>query len=555
MANKKTKKSYQAKNPKQQGEKILDLKDASNLTIGELNVKSDQLEEANKSSVLDDYIRKHRDEIEQVKSDTLDKVIQKEKEAIKLETPKEEQIATLSAFKASPVIAAGIAEKVKSAAEPKERPIVKSIAEETKKAAEKPETFSEKYNLPELSTEKPVDDEPEEKVEKTVTSAVKKAAPIVAAAEITKSEKDVVVKSDQPEKSEPSNENSDEKEPAKKSKKVPIIAGAAVVILAAAGATVALTHNQNQSSAHQNIAQSSSKAAAEIAKNQQAFDQLYDKFFTDSSHKNLKNSELSNLTALQTALNKLKNTTNYNKDKSKFDSLKTSILALDKVNTQFDKPAIVNGKLDSTAQVKSGADLSTLPKTDNSTLNNLLAQAISQGKMQTAQSATQASQTADSAAIASQAAQSVAQSESIANSQAAASSAAQTTSSSNLTASSTTQTATSQNPSNVTVNNSNARVQPQAGLDTSNAAFDWAPGIEDKVLDTCRSRGYFTGNDYILLPVAIHTTNGSVSGEAAGIVSGYYNLYKSDGTYLVSINCKTGYWFGTTKGLPLDFSE
>lgn len=80
--------------------------------------------------------------------------------------------------------------------------------------------------------------------------------------------------------------------------------------------------------------------------------------------------------------------------------------------------------------------------------------------------------------------------------------------------------------------------------DTANAAWDWAPGVQAKVIQTCIDRGYIVAGGYTLEPVAIE------NGE------GYYNLYGTSsassllkGTpdsqlpvYLVTINCKTG-WF------------
>ena len=50
------------------------------------------------------------------------------------------------------------------------------------------------------------------------------------------------------------------------------------------------------------------------------------------------------------------------------------------------------------------------------------------------------------------------------------------------------------------------------------------------------SRGYITGNQYILERVNIVNGNG------------YYNLYKPDGTYLFTLNCKTGYFVGNGSG-------
>lgn len=58
----------------------------------------------------------------------------------------------------------------------------------------------------------------------------------------------------------------------------------------------------------------------------------------------------------------------------------------------------------------------------------------------------------------------------------------------------------------------------------------------EKIVATSQARGYISGNQYILEPVNIINGNG------------YYNMFKPDGTYLFSINCKTGYFVGNGKG-------
>ena len=72
--------------------------------------------------------------------------------------------------------------------------------------------------------------------------------------------------------------------------------------------------------------------------------------------------------------------------------------------------------------------------------------------------------------------------------------------------------------------------------DSNNSAWDFADGVLEKILATSRSRGYITGNQYILERVNIVNGNG------------YYNLYKPDGTYLFTLNCKTGYFVGNGSG-------
>ncbi|WP_225415834.1 cell division site-positioning protein MapZ family protein, partial [Streptococcus pneumoniae] len=61
--------------------------------------------------------------------------------------------------------------------------------------------------------------------------------------------------------------------------------------------------------------------------------------------------------------------------------------------------------------------------------------------------------------------------------------------------------------------------------DSNNSAWDFADGVLEQILATSRSRGYITGDQYILERVNIVNGNG------------YYNLYKPDGTYLFTLNC------------------
>ncbi|MEO1772929.1 cell division site-positioning protein MapZ family protein [Candidatus Enterococcus ferrettii] len=98
--------------------------------------------------------------------------------------------------------------------------------------------------------------------------------------------------------------------------------------------------------------------------------------------------------------------------------------------------------------------------------------------------------------------------------------------------------------------NSGGPNQPIVGSDSdqtadlSNAAWGWNPGVKEKVIQTCLSRGYITEGGYYVEPARIE------NGE------GYYNLYATTNQasltknlspsdlpmYVVTINCKTG-WF------------
>ena len=95
---------------------------------------------------------------------------------------------------------------------------------------------------------------------------------------------------------------------------------------------------------------------------------------------------------------------------------------------------------------------------------------------------------------------------------------------------------TNYNPSVLQRDRSRVPYNANVVADTSNPAWTWADGVLDKIIETSHSRGYFSGDNFILEPVNIINGNG------------YYNLYLPDGTYLFSINCKTGYYVGNGSG-------
>ncbi|MFK4895879.1 cell division site-positioning protein MapZ family protein [Lactococcus petauri] len=346
-----------------------------------------------------------------------------------------------------------------------------------------------------------------------------------------------------------------EEQSEKKKNKKPLIIGlCALVLLAAGGAGYALyNHNNNEKAVNQ--------AAVENKANLNAFNKAYDEFFTDSDHQVLKNSNFDQLSALKNKLKTLKGS-DFDTAETKVNALEAQIKAVEKVNALFNKSAIVDGELNKEAQVKEAASIPAVPKTENEKLNKVLAQAINLAKTQQSEAKAKEEQ----AATATQN-NTATQPGNQTSDQTAGTSAS--TDTSNGTTGAPTQQQTdknaaqggassatavaadgAQNPTGATPDNSNARVQPQANLNPQDPAFTWNPGIRDKVLNIARQRGYISGNDFILLPVAIHTMT---SGFMAGQVAGYFNLYRPDGSYLLTINNKTGYFFGNGKGLPTDF--
>ena len=256
------------------------------------------------------------------------------------------------------------------------------------------------------------------------------------------------------------------------------------------------------------------------------FNNLYDAFYTDSNKTALKNSQFDKLSQLKTLLDKLEGSREHTLAKSKYDSLATQIKAIQDVNAQFEKSAIVDGVLDTNAKAKADAKFTDI-KTGNTELDKLLDKAISLGKsQQTSTSSSSSSQTSSSSS--SQTSSNTTSETSPSSSNAASNETRSTRSEVNMGVSS----------AGVAVQRSASRVAyNQSAIDDSNnSAWDFADGVLEQILATSRSRGYITGNQYILERVNIVNGNG------------YYNLYKPDGTYLFTLNCKTGYFVGNGSG-------
>ena len=250
------------------------------------------------------------------------------------------------------------------------------------------------------------------------------------------------------------------------------------------------------------------------------FNTLYDAFYTDSNKTALKNSQFDKLNQLKTLLDKLEGSREYTLAKSKYDSLEKQIKAIQDVNAQFEKPAIVDGVVDTNAKAKSDAKFIDI-KTGNTELDKVLDKAISLGKsQQTSASSSSSSETSSS-------------------------SQAGSNTTSEAKPSSSTETSSTRSEVNMGLSSAGVAVQRSASRvaynqsaidDSNNSAWDFADGVLEQILATSRSRGYITGNQYILERVNIVNGNG------------YYNLYKPDGTYLFTLNCKTGYFVGNGSG-------
>lgn len=350
-----------------------------------------------------------------------------------------------------------------------------------------------------------------------------------------------------------------------------VIGALAVLALAIIGGSYALykgTHSQSAkttSTASSAVTSSSSKDTS--AADNKAFEEMYKNFFTDDEQTKLANDQFGKLSDLEKLLKKLEKTKYYDAAKKKYDNLKKQIEAVQKINSQFESDALVDGSYNASIAVKSDANFNNLPEsvttTGNASLDSTVQEAIKGGKTQLeekakAASATSAATAAASANTASPAtpsgdntsgAASNGDGAAAANTSGAQNGAANSAGSAGSTgatggttggsaAASTvvTRGITNYNPSILQRDRSRVPYNANVVADTSNPAWTWADGVLEKIIETSHSRGYFSGDNFILEPVNIINGNG------------YYNLYLPDGTYLFSINCKTGYYVGNGSG-------
>ena len=462
-------------------ESKFEFEEAKDLTVGQAIRKNEEVEAGvtPDDTILDKYIKQHREEIEADKfenlqtkkeesTQSLDDMIQEVRETTEQEnvlSPEEEAIAL--------AVATDTTEIVAQEAEEEETRVLEQPFKDELEAVEKAQVDSSQVSV--------VDEENEEQLQPLSRSA----------------------QADD----EPQNK-----------KKWAILSAIILLFLLIFGGGYYV---------YRQIARSSqelqTKAAdSGLVSNQSVYEQfntLYDTFYTDENKTALKNSQFSQLNQLKELLDKLEGAREYTLAKSKYDSLETQIKAIQEVNAQFETPAITDGVLDTNAKIKADAKFTDI-KTGNTEIDKLLDKAISLGKSQLTSTTSAASTTAASQEASSP-----------------------TTESSPST--STNETAASTNAGNgglssegVNLQRSVSRVpyNQSAVNDTSNPAWTFADGVLERILETSRARGYITGNKYILEPVNIVNGNG------------YYNLYKPDGTYLFTLNCKTGYFVGNGSG-------
>ena len=459
-----------------------DFDEAKDLTVGQVIRKNEEVEAGvlPEDSILDKYIKQHREEIEADKFETR-------------QFKKEELAATQS-----------LEELIQAVRETSDTTADEEVGE--KASTDATDTNSSNFILPPL----------EEKSQKIEPLVVTKEG----VDEDDEVQEDDTVLLSRTTAIEPETEADSIKQ------RVMIIASVLIVIVILLGSYFVYRQISRSNQEIQSSQSASTDQATQTAL--QEFNTLYDSFYTDSNKTALKNSQFDKLTQLKTLLDKLEGSREYTLAKSKYDSLETQIKAIQDVNAQFEKPAIVDGVLDTNAKAKSDAKFTDI-KTGNTELDKVLDKAISLGKsQQTSTSSSSSSSSQTSSSSSSQASSNTTSETSPSSSNAASNETRSTRSEVNMGLSS----------AGVAVQRSASRVAyNQSAIDDSNnSAWDFADGVLEQILATSRSRGYITGDQYILERVNIVNGNG------------YYNLYKPDGTYLFTLNCKTGYFVGNGAG-------
>lgn len=462
-------------------ESKFEFEEAKDLTVGQAIRKNEEVEAGvtPDDTILDKYIKQHREEIEADKFENL-------------QTKKEEFTQSLD----------DMIQEVRETTEqenvlsPEEEAIALAVATDTTEI---------------------VAQEAEEEETRVLEQPFKDELEAVEMAEVDNSEVAVVYEENEDQLQPLSRSAQADDEPQNK-KKWAILSAIILLFLLIFGGGYYVYRQITRSSQ-----ELQTKAAdSGLVSNQSVYEQfntLYDTFYTDENKTALKNSQFSQLNQLKELLDKLEGAREHTLAKSKYDSLETQIKAIQEVNSQFETPAITDGVLDTNAKIKADAKFTDI-KTGNTEIDKLLDKAISLGKSQLTSTTT--ASTTSSTTAASQEASSP------------------TTESSPSTSTSDTAASTNSGLSSEGVNlqRSVSRVpyNQAAVSDSSNPAWTFADGVLERILETSRARGYITGNQYILEPVNIVNGNG------------YYNLYKPDGTYLFTLNCKTGYFVGNGSG-------
>lgn len=491
----------------------LDIDQAKNMTVGEAVRKDSEIKAGvtENDNILDKYIKQHREEVVSQKFDT------KYSDLETLDT------ATLDSF-------------------------IKKQREELAKSDQEEPSLEQEPVQTEVQ-----DDSDSQAAGAAIAGASAGIGTAALASDSVKAEekREAVSESTEPRQSILA-ENEKPTEPSGKMKKILASLLALILLLLAIffgmdylkGSSA--SKNTDPSTKQTTSKKTKSSNVAIAKKKNKAFTDAYAGFFTDVKKDKLKNESFAKLDNLEATLKDLKGTAYYDEAKEKFDALKKQVTAIQALNGKFSTEAIKDGKKVG-ATVKSNANFDDLKgdlvNTGNPSLDLLIQSVIKDGRSQLTKkaeaekaAASKKTEEEKKAADAKAAADQEAQANADANANQASGSAANNGSSANANNAAPSTQVPSGNYSGLQRDLSRVPYNSAVIADTSNPAWLFSPGVLEKVVATAQARGHISGNNYILEPVNIVNGNG------------YYNMFKADGTYLFSINCKTGYFVGNAKG-------
>lgn len=560
--------------------------------VAELKEFVDQEEE---NSILAAYIKAHREDTTEEHAKELMKMINDKiaaKEGRSSDQMQEDKDASVSekAEVSKPI-------EAKARLEEEVPPVIESIKEE-EKAGKEVEEVKEVNKVKEensgplepIKTNKPLSDS-EKEIDTPIAVSTKKSeeATDTKENETQQPTPETVIPETEPQKEELplSEENEDDKKAAKKkkSKKIPYIV-LAIAILIGAGGWAYYDHQQTVQA----------QIAAEAKKQQQKVNELKKTlatFYYDGAHQFLRTSMINqDLTKLKTSLNEVKGEKGYADLEKTYEDIQTKVKDIKGVNELFTTEAIIDDHLADDLKLKADQEIKRFA-TDDSDFGQLLKKAQDEAEAQydqlqtakektnivfaddkVADSATREQYTDAQKAVDQVKNQELAvtlkdqlkqvddiltkkeeqqkkeeeakKAEEVKKAAEAAEAARKAQAAAQAAQAQAAQQAA--NSSSVNKNSANQPImatRPSDVADTANAAWNWAPGVQESVINTCIQRGYIVQGGYRLEKVRIE--NGQ----------GYYNLYATSTKsslmngigesalpfYIVTINCKTG-WFG-----------
>ena len=538
--------SEKEKNPVENSESkdSLDFQDAKEMTVGEAVRKDSEIKAGvtEEDSVLDRYIKQHRDEVtarkfdtssddfESIDTSTLDNFIKQQRQEL---------------------VDTGLIDPIE---EPEEEiPSASAISADTAKEQSLEDTIVAPAINPnqEIWKKDEFDDVPLSDTQETAKLDTEEKSSFLTAPTSDLDKDDVG-------NSEDFDEDDETKPPFDKRKKV-IMASFIVLLLLAAGATYSVYQLSHHTAKTKRTTKSTlTKKSTDFTAASKRFEKSYTAFFADAKRTKLKNNQFANLPKLEKHLKKLKDSKYYDEAKKKYESLKRQISAINAVNGKFKTTAILNGDKKAAA-VKDNANFDDISEkslnTGNATLDALLKSVIADGRKQLEANNKKSGSSAASSNANSGTSSNTEGSNQNAQAPAADSNTPANGSSGSNNTSGSTSPSTPAAPNNGTSNagasgygissydvsklqrdRSRVPYDQSKIADSNNSAWAFNAGILEKIVAISQQRGYITGNDYILEKVNIINGNG------------YYNMFKPDGTYLFSINCKTGYFVGNAAG-------